>query len=83
MNRLDKKQESYLRVNYKFKGESESIPITVTEEQYVNLLEIPVIVECKIIGTVKEPVSVQEKIEFNQKILVLCTQESSSKYLLQ
>lgn len=79
----DQKPDKYLRVKYKFKDESEFIPVTVTEEQYVNLLEIPAIEECKIVGSANEPISTQEKIQFNQKILVLCTRDSSSKYLLQ
>ena len=77
------KPERYLRVEYKFKGESEFIPVTLTEKQYVNLLEIPAIEECKIIGSADKPVSAQEKIQFNQKILVLCAEDPSSKYLLQ
>jgi hypothetical protein len=79
-----KDQDTFLRVSYKFKGESEFISITVTEEQYVNLLEIPVIEKCEIIGSVHDPVSQQEKSQFNQKILVLCSENSNkSKYLLQ
>lgn len=79
----DQKPERYLRVKYKFKGESEFIQVTLTEQQYVNLLEIPAIEECKIIGSANEPISVKEKAKFNQKILVSCAQEPSSKYLLQ
>ena len=77
-----KNKEKFLRVKYKFRGESTFIPITVTEKQYVNLLEIPVIAECEIVGSVVEPVSQQEKSQFNQKILVLCSEEKS-KYLLE
>ena len=77
-------QDTFLRVRYKFKNESTFILITVTEEQYVNLLEIPAIEKCEIIGSVQEPVSQQEKSQFNQKIRFLCSENSNkSKYLLQ
>jgi hypothetical protein len=85
LNRLDDKtQDKFLRVRYKFKNESTFISITVTEKQYVNLLEIPVIEQCEILGSVIKPVSQQEKSQFNQKILILCGENSNkSKYLLQ
>ena len=79
-----KEQDKFLRVRYKFKNESTFFTITVTEKQYVNLLEVPVIEQCEIIDSVIEPVSMQEKNQFNQKILILCSENNNkSKYLLE
>ncbi len=72
------------RVRYRFKDETEFITITVTEQQYINLLELPIIATCEIIGKASKPITKEEKEQFNEKIKI-ATQEDSShtKYLLK
>ena len=73
-----------LRVRYKFKGDKNFIEITVTEEQYVNFLEVEAIESCEIIHTAKKPITPSEKKAFNQRILVACQNDQShTKYLLE
>ena len=39
----------FVRVRYKFKNDRNFIAITVTEQQYANLLEIPMIEKCEML----------------------------------
>ena len=72
-----------VRVRYKFKNDRNFITITVTEQQYVNLLELPIIEKCEIIGPASKPINEKEKEEFNRRIRIACKSDSShTKYLL-
>ena len=73
-----------LRVRYKFKDDSEFITVTVTEKQYFNLHEVFAIDTCEILGSAQTPISKEEKEKFNQKILIVCSNDANrTKYLLQ
>jgi len=81
---MSKKSEELFRVKYRFKDETEFITITVTEQQYINLLELPIIATCEIINKATKPVSVEEKELFNEKIRIASREDSShTKYLLE
>ncbi len=41
--------EGLVRVRYRFKDESKSVNVRVTQSQYQNLLELPIIEECNIV----------------------------------
>ena len=41
--------EELVIIRYRFKGESKFVSVRVTESQYQNLLELPVIKECNIV----------------------------------
>jgi len=41
--------DGFVRVRYRFRDESKFVSVRVTESQYQNLLELPVIEECKIV----------------------------------
>ncbi len=41
--------EGLVRVRYRFKDESKFVSVRVTENQYENLLELPIIEECNIV----------------------------------
>ncbi len=41
--------EGLLRIRYRFQGEKKFVSIRVTESQYQNLLDLPVIEECNIV----------------------------------
>ncbi|HXW03011.1 MAG TPA: hypothetical protein VD651_01930 [Nitrosarchaeum sp.] len=72
------------RVRYRFKDETEFITITVTEKQYINLLELPIIATCEIIGKSSKPITKEEKEQFNEKIKVAAQEDSNhTKYLLK
>lgn len=72
-----------VRVRYKFKDEKDFVTITVTEEQYINLLELPIIDKCEIIGKAAKPITDSEKEMFNEKIRIASEDENHTKYLLQ
>jgi len=75
--------EQQVRVRYKFKGDPNWITVTVTEKQYVNLLELPIIQQCELIDETAKPITPEEKEEFNKKINVACRQDKTHvKYLL-
>lgn len=81
---IAKDDNEILRVKYRFKDETEFITITVTEQQYINLLELPIIATCEIIGKASKPISEEEKEEFNKKIKIASKDDSShTKYLLK
>lgn len=81
---MTKKTDELFRVKYRFKDETEFITITVTEQQYINLLDLPVMATCEIIGKAEKPVSEEEKELFNKKIRIASKQDSShTKYLLE
>ncbi len=72
-----------VRVRYKFKNDRNFITINVTEQQYLNLLELPIIEKCEIIGHTSKPTSEKEKEEFNKRIRIACKSDSDdTKYLL-
>jgi len=74
-----------LEVQYKFKGDKKPITVSVTEKQYVNLLELPIIERCDILGKAQQkiPLGIIEK--FNERIKIACKQNelSHTKYLIQ
>ena len=73
-----------LTVRYKFKGDRKAIEVIVTEQQYVNLLEVDAIESCEILKTSKKSISEAEKQRFNQKIILACKHDQShTKYLLE
>ena len=73
-----------VRVRYKFKNDRNFITITVTEQQYVNLLELPIIEKCEIFGLTSKPINEKEKENFNKRIRIACKSDSShTKYLLK
>ena len=74
-----------LEVRYKFKGDKKPITVSITEKQYVNLLEIPIIETCEIIGQTEHQVSPETKEAFNERIRDACKQNelSHTKYLIQ
>jgi len=75
--------EQQIQVRYKFKGDPNWISVTVTEKQYVNLLELPIIQQCEIISDTAKPITLEEKEEFNKKIIVAYRQDKNHvKYLL-
>jgi len=41
--------EGLVKVRYRFKDENKFVSIKVTESQYQNLIELPIIEECNII----------------------------------
>ena len=41
--------QGLVKVRYRFLGETKFVTIRVTESQYQNLLEIPIIEECEIV----------------------------------
>ena len=81
---MSEKKEELFRVKYRFKDEKEFITVTVSEQQYVNLLELPVIATCEIIDKAEKPISEEEKEMFNQKIKAVCKDDiSHTKYFLE
>ena len=74
-----------LNVQYKFKGEKNYVTVSITEKQYVNLLELPIIEECDIVGTTDHKISNEQKEKFNERIKIACKESeiSHTKYLLQ
>ena len=74
-----------LNVQYKFKGEKNYITVSITEKQYVNLLELPIVEECDILGTTTQKISDEEKAKFNERIKTACKESemTHTKYLLQ
>ena len=75
--------EELFRVKYRFKDEKEFITVTVSEQQYLNLLELPVIATCEIIGKAQKPISKEEKEMFNEKVKVACKDYTShTKFFL-
>ncbi len=48
--------ERHVQVRYKFIGEKNFTSINITTYQYKNLLEIPVIDKCEIIGMLVKPI---------------------------
>lgn len=81
---MSEKKEELFRVKYRFKDEKEFITITVSEQQYLNLLELPVIATCEIVGKAEKPVSEEEKEIFNEKIKAVCKDDMNhTKYFLE
>jgi len=81
---IEKDSAELFRVKYRFKDETEFITITVTEQQYINLLELPIIATCEIVGKASKPISEDEKEEFNEKIKIASKDDTShTKYLLK
>ncbi len=81
---IEKEDEALFRVKYRFRNERDFVTVTVTETQYVNLLELPIIATCKIVGKAERPISEDEKELFNAKIKIACKKDSSpTKYLLE
>ena len=74
-----------LDVRYKLKGDKAPITVSITEKQYVNLLELPVIETCEIIGQTKKEIPSQTIEKFNQRIKTACRENeiSHTKYLIQ
>ena len=73
-----------LKVRYKFKDNSYYIMISITEQQYLNLLELPVIESCDIIGSTNQTNTETEKARFNERVKIACKNDlSHTKYLLQ
>ena len=74
-----------LEVRYKFQGDKKPITVSITEKQYVNLLEIPIIETCEIIGQTSQQVSSETKKAFNERIRLACKQNelTHTKYLIQ
>ena len=74
-----------LDVRYKLKGDKEPIIISITEKQYVNLLELPIIETCEIIGQTKKEISSESIEQFNERIKIACKENeiSHTKYLIQ
>lgn len=80
---IAKEDEALFRVKYRFKDEKDFVTVTVSETQYVNLLALPAIATCEIIGKAEQPVTEEEKEMFNEKIKIVCKNDSShTKYLL-
>ncbi|MFB5645238.1 MAG: hypothetical protein ACE5R3_01420 [Nitrosopumilaceae archaeon] len=80
---IAKEDEALFRVKYRFKDEKDFVTVTVSETQYVNLLALPAIATCEIIGKAEQPVTEEEKEMFNEKIKIVCKDDSShTKYLL-
>lgn len=80
---IAKEDEALFRVKYRFKDEKNFVTVTVSETQYVNLLALPAIATCEIIGKAEQPVTEEEKEMFNEKIKIVCKDDSShTKYLL-
>lgn len=78
------KNEELFRVKYRFKDEKDFVTITVTEQQYLNLLELPVIATCEIIDKAEKPISDEEKQKFNEKIKVACKDDiAHTKFFLE
>ena len=81
---MSKNKDELFRVKYRFKDEKDFITITVTEQQYLNLLELPVIATCEIVGKAEQPVSKEEKELFNERVRIATKGDSShTKYLLE
>jgi len=77
------KSKELIRVQYKFKDETEFFTVTVTEQQYLNLYGVVAIEKCEILGSAQSPMSEEEKELFNQKILIVCKGNSNlTKYLV-
>lgn len=80
---IAKEDEALFRVKYRFKDEKDFVTVTVSETQYVNLLALPAIATCEIIGKAEQPVTEEEKEMFNEKIKIVCKNDSShTKYFL-
>ena len=74
----------FVRVRYKFKNDRNFIAITVTEQQYLNLIELPMMEKCEIIDKAVKPLTEEEKEKFNEKIRIACkNNQSHTKYLLK
>ena len=59
------KNKELVTVKCKFKNDEKFITISVTKQQYVNLLELPVIEKCEIIGTTKPLTGTQKATQFS------------------
>lgn len=80
---IAKEDEALFRVKYRFKDEKDFVTVTVSETQYVNLLALPAIATCEIIGKAEQPVTEEEKEMFNEKIKIMCKNDSGhTKYFL-
>ncbi|HET6517679.1 MAG TPA: hypothetical protein VFG25_05620 [Nitrosopumilaceae archaeon] len=81
---MSEKKEELFRVKYRFKDEKDFITVTVSEQQYLNLLELPVIATCEIVDKAEKPVSKEEKEMFNEKIRAVCKDDMNhTKYFLE
>ena len=74
-----------LEVKYKIKGDKKPVTISITEKQYVNLLELPIIETCEILGQTKETISPELIEKFNERIRLVRKENeiSHTKYLIQ
>ena len=68
--------KKYLKVEYKFKGDRKSSTVSLSEQQYLNLLALPIIAKCEIIGSANS-VSEEEKNQFNERIKIACRNDTS------
>ena len=77
--------DSLLEVRYKIKGDKTPIIVSITEKQYVNLLELPMIETCEILGQTKDIPSKELTEKFNERIKIACRENeiSHTKYLIQ
>ncbi len=46
---MEQVTEGLVRVRYRFKDESKFVSVRVTQSQYQNLLELPVVEECNVV----------------------------------
>ncbi|MCH7648777.1 MAG: hypothetical protein IIA83_09240 [Thaumarchaeota archaeon] len=68
----------------KFKGDEKYTIITVTEQQFLNLLQIPIVEKCEALGSASKPLTETQKARFNQRIMIVCSDDPNrSKYLLK
>lgn len=81
---IDKNDEALFRVKYRFKDEKDFVTVTVSEQQYINLLDLPVVATCEIVDKAEQPVTEEEKQVFNEKIKIATKEDPShTKYLLE
>ena len=73
-----------VKTRIKFKGDEKYTIITVTEQQFLNLLQVPIIEKCEALGSSPKPLTETQKARFNQKIMIVCSDDPNcSKYLLK
>ena len=77
-------ENTLVKARIKFKGDEKYTSIAVTEQQYLNLLQIPIIEKCEALGNSSKPLTDTQKARFNERIMITCSEEPNySKYLLK
>ena len=77
-------ENTIVKAGIKFMDDEKYTVIAVTEQQYLNLLEIPIIEKCEALGNSSKPLTETQKDRFNERMMIVCSEDPNySKYLLK